>query len=281
MSPAKPLWREIASSLTLWSLGALAFTGLALYVVLWSGGDDTGDELLGLALDQWADLHDVLGLTFLGAAAVTLALGRPVWPSASAAHGAAALTLVVLVNLTLLQLPPVSWVLPEGDIDEEIESFEEEAEQLPYPGAGLEPLAAVAREMEMDATRVAIALQEAGLRYESLDETLEAIAARNGTTAGAVYEAIRHLEAAVLAPHEEAAREIVEARFMGHDVRGKTVGQLAAAASVPIEVALRRLRAAGMEAKADDMADAVAARSGAAPMDVLAALVIEGYQPKR
>lgn len=276
------LWREIAAGLALWSVGALALTGLVLYVLLWSGADGHADGgLLGLSLDAWADLHDVLGVAFLASVVAVLALGRPVWPTAPTAHGLAAATVTLLAGLTLMQLPPATWLLPADGEIEMAEPVDEEASDLPYPGADEDPVAAVARQMGMDETRVVIALQEAGLRYDTLDDSLESIAARNDTSAEAVYEAIRHLEAPVLAPHEETSIDIVESRFMGHEVRGKTVEQLATAASVPLELALRRLRAAGMEANPQDQADTVAARSGVTPMDVLAALVIEGYRPKR
>jgi hypothetical protein len=277
-----PFWREIAAGLALWSVGALAVTGLALYVLLWSGAGESGDSgLLGLSLDAWADLHDVLGVAFFASLLAMLALGRPVWPTAPQAHGLAAATLTLLAGLTLMQLPPATWLLPADDEIEYAEPADEAASALPYPGATEDPVAVVARQMGMEETRVAIALQEAGLRYDSLDDSLESIATRNDTSAEAVYEAIRHLEAPALAPPEETAVDIVEARFMGHEVRGKTVEQLAGAASVPLELALRRLRAAGMEANPQDQADAVAARSGVTTMDVLAALVIEGYRARR
>lgn len=276
------LWREIAAGLALWNVGALALTGLVLYVLLWSGADGQADgALLGLSLDAWADLHDVLGVAFLASVVAVLALGRPVWPAAPTAHGLAAAAVTLLAGLTLMQLPPATWLLPPDGEIEIAEPVDEEAGELPYPGADEDPVAAVARQMGMDETRVAIALQEAGLHYDTLDDSLESIAARNDTSAEAVYEAIRHLEAPVLAPHEETSIDIVESRFMGHEVRGKTVEQLAKAASVPLELALRRLRAAGMEANPQDQADTVAARSGVTPMDVLAALVIEGYRPRR
>ncbi|MCU0766989.1 MAG: DUF4405 domain-containing protein [Gammaproteobacteria bacterium] len=276
------LWREAAAGLAVWSLAALALTGLVLYAVLWTSPEEgAAPTLLGLSLDQWADVHDVLGIAFLVAALATLALGRPAWPVAPAAHGLAAAAVTVIVGLTLMHLPPATWLLPEGYPREAVESADEEPGALPYPGAGDEPLAAVAREMAMDPTRVVIALQEAGLHFESLDETLEAIAGHNGTTAAAVYDAIRHLEAPLLAPHEETPFDLVESRFMGHDVRGKTVAQLAEAASVPLDLALRRLRAAGIDAKPGELADTVASNSGVTPMDVLAALVVEGYRPRR
>ena len=276
------LWREIAAGLAIWTLGALGLTGVALHAVLWMGATEVPDAgLLRLTPDDWADLHDVFGLAFLASAATMLALGRPAWPARLPAHGVAALAIAALVALTLLHLPPASWLLPQTGAGEVMEPGEDEAGALPYPGAEQDPVSVVARQMEMDEVRVAIALQEAGLLYRSLDETLEAIATRNGTTADSVYEAIRHLEAPTLAPGEETAIDVVESRFMGRDVRGKTVEQLAEAASVPLDTALRRLRAAGIEAKPQDTGDAVAARSNVTPMDVLAVLVIEGYRPRR
>jgi hypothetical protein len=110
---------------------------------------------------------------------------------------------------------PVSVLLNPAEVaaDYEIEDGMGEAlSGLPYPGAEHESMAVVAQRMGMEPTRVEIALQEAKLVYRDLEQTLEGVAARNGTTASAVYAALRHLEAPPASPEEEAALDLAQKR---------------------------------------------------------------------
>jgi predicted DNA-binding protein YlxM (UPF0122 family) len=127
----------------------------------------------------------------------------------------------------------------------------------------------------MDTTRVTIALQEAKLRFQGLDESLAEIAERNGTSPEAVYDAIRHLEAPALAPHEEGTLDLIEARFAGRDIRTRSLAQLADEVSVPLETALERLRALGIEADASSTAGTLAAKHGLDPIDIVVVIAME------
>jgi predicted DNA-binding protein YlxM (UPF0122 family) len=127
----------------------------------------------------------------------------------------------------------------------------------------------------MDATRVRIALQGAGLRFQDLDDSLVEIAEKNGTTPQAVYDAIRHLEAPALAPHEEGTLDLIEARFAGRDIRTRSVAQLADETSVPLETALKRLEAVGIEAAPSTTAGTLAAKHGLEPIDVVIVIALD------
>jgi predicted DNA-binding protein YlxM (UPF0122 family) len=271
-------WVGIAGALAAWSLGLLAATGLVLYGIPWAGdeADLAAWRVLGLDAQQWADLHRVAGIALLVAGAVALALGRLEVTRRRAAHALAASLILLLAAATLWRWPPVSWLLEdEAELAAPgiVEPMEEEG--LPYPEAGDEPLAEVARNLGMDATRVRIALQGAGLRFQDLDESLAEIAENNGTTPRTVYEAIRHLEAPALAPHEEGTLDLIEARFAGRDIRTRSVAQLADENSVPLDTALQRLRALGIEADASTTAGTLAAKHGLDPIDVVVVIALE------
>ena len=270
-------WLEIAGALAAWSLGLLALTGLILYGIPWAGdeADLAAWRVLGLDAQQWADLHRVAGVALFAAAAAALALGRLELTRRRPAHALAAGLVVLLVVSTLLHWPPVSWLLEDEPSTETTAIAGTTEEGLPYPEAVDEPLAQVARNLGMDTTRVAIALQEAKLRFQGLDESLAEIAEHNGTTPEAVYDAIRHLEAPVLAPHEEGTLDLVEARFGGRDIRTRSIAQLADEASVPLDTALQRLRAVGIEADASTTAGTLAAKHGLDPIDIVVALALE------
>lgn len=270
-------WQEMAGALAAWSLGLLAATGLVLYGIPWAAEDMelAAWRVLGLDAQQWADLHRVAGIALFVAAAAALALGRLELTGRRLAHVAAAGLLILLVAATLLRWPPVSWLLEDEAAFATPEVVETVEEGLPYPEAAEEPLAQVARNLGMDATRVAIALQEAKLRFQGLDETLAEIAASNGTTAQAVYDAIRHLEAPAVAPAAEGTLDLIEARFAGRDIRTRSIAQLADEVSVPLETALQRLGALGIEADASTTAGTLAAKHGLDPIDVVVVLALD------
>lgn len=270
-------WQEMAGALAAWSLGLLAATGLVLYGIPWAAEDMelAAWRVLGLDAQQWADLHRVAGLALFVAAAAALALGRLELTGRRLAHVAAAGLLILLVAATLLRWPPVSWLLEDEAAFATPEVVETVEEGLPYPEAAEEPLAQVARNLGMDATRVAIALQEAKLRFQGLDETLAEIAASNGTTAQAVYDAIRHLEPRAVPPTAEGTLDLIEARFAGRDIRTRSIAQLADEVSVPLETALQRLGALGIEADASTTAGTLAAKHGLDPIDVVVVLALD------
>jgi predicted DNA-binding protein YlxM (UPF0122 family) len=270
-------WVEIAGALAAWSLGLLAVTGLVLYGIPWAGNevDFAAWRVLGLDAEQWADLHRVAGVALFAAAAGAVALGRLELTRRRSVHALAAALVVLLVVSTLLHWPPVSWLLAGAPSETTGEIAGTTDEGLPYPEAVDEPLAQLARNLGMDTTRVTIALQEAKLRFQGLDESLAEIAERNGTSPEAVYDAIRHLEAPALAPHEEGTLDLIEARFAGRDIRTRSLAQLADEVSVPLETALERLRALGIEADASSTAGTLAAKHGLDPIDVVVVIAME------
>jgi hypothetical protein len=270
-------WQALAGAVAAWALGLLAVTGLVLYGVPWADDAEfAGWRVLGMDAEQWSDLHRVAGGLLLAAAAAGLVFGGLQVTRRRSTHLLAAAIVLMLATTTLLRMPPASWLLTD-EAETETAEAGSAAEDLPYPAAAQEPLAQVARYLGMDETRVAIALQEAGLKFAGLDESLAAIAEANGTTAGAVYDAIRHLEpdAPVAAPQAEATLDLIEARFAGRDIRTRSIAQLADEASIPLETALRRLRAAGLEAESWTTAGTLAARHGLEPLDVVVLLAVE------
>lgn len=270
-------WQELAGALAAWTLGLLAVTGLVLYGIPWAADDAelAAWQVLGLDAQQWADLHRIAGIALLVAAAGALALGRVELTRRRLAHAVAAGLVVLLAAATLLRWPPVSWLLEDEAAFATQDVVETLEDGLPYPEAAEEPIAQVARNLGMDATRVSIALQEAKLIFRDLDETLAEIAANNGTTPQVVYDAIRHLEPPALAPREESALDLLEARFAGRDIRTRSIAQLADETSVPLETALERLRALGIEADPSTTAGTLAAKHGLDPIDVVVAIALE------
>jgi len=214
-------FQAYADATLAWALGGMVITGLVLYLPLPDPEVTAEPAVFGIDFLTWLDLHRAFGGLFL-AAGVGSMLGRLAPHRAgfgaglggervtsTARHGVAALLAAAVAIMALAHWWPVSVLLTPTEIVEDLEP----AAALPYPDAEHESLAAVARRMGMEATRVEIALQEAKLLYRDLEQTLEAVAARNATTPGAVYAALRHLEAAPVSAEEEAALDLAQKRL--------------------------------------------------------------------
>lgn len=223
MPPRTPI-QPYADAALAWALGGMIATGLVLYLPLPDPEVAAEPAVFGIDLLSWMNLHRAFGGLFLAAGAVSM-LGRLAPPrtglggslaspgvAPAARHGVAALLAAAVAIMAMAHWWPVSVLLNPVEVAQDYEIDDGSGSGLPYAGAEHESIAAVARRMGMEATRVEIALQEARLVYRDLEQTLEAVAARNATTAGVVYAALRHLEAAPPPPEAEAALDLAQKR---------------------------------------------------------------------
>lgn len=208
-----------------WALGGMLLTGLVLYLPIPDPEVAAEPAVFGIDLLTWMNLHRAFGGLFLASGAASL-LGRlaPASPGAGygaggasltrgARHAVAALLAATVAIMAVAHWWPVSVLLNPVETVEDHEVEDGAGSALPYAGAEHESIAVVARRMGMEVTRVEIALQEARLLYRDLEQTLEAVAARNATTPDAVYAALRHLEAPPPTPEEEAALDLAVKRL--------------------------------------------------------------------
>lgn len=208
-----------------WALGGMLLTGLVLYLPIPDPEVAAEPAVFGVDLLTWMNLHRAFGGLFLASGAASL-LGRlaPAYPGAGhgvggasltrgARHAVAALLAATVAIMALAHWWPVSVLLNPVETVEDHEVEDGAGSALPYAGAEHESIAVVARRMGMEVARVEIALQEARLLYRDLEQTLEAVAARNATTPDVVYAALRHLEAPPPTPEEEAALDLAVKRL--------------------------------------------------------------------
>lgn len=221
-------FQAYADATLAWALGGMVVTGLVLYLPLPDPEVTAESAVFGIGFLTWLDLHRAFGGLFLAAGAGSM-LGRLAPHRAgfgagfggervtsTSRHGVAALLAAAVAIMALAHWWPVSVLLTPTEIEQGLEIDDgagEPGEALPYPGAEHESIAVVAHRMGMEATRVEIALQEAKLLYRDLEQTLEAVAARNATSPGTVYAALRHLEAAPVSAEEEAALDLAQKRL--------------------------------------------------------------------
>jgi Domain of unknown function (DUF4405) len=197
--------RRVASLTMLFAFAVMAITGIILFIVphgrvaYWAGW-----SMLGLSKTQWGDIHTTMGLLMLLAGVTHVVFN---WRSImvylknrarelrvlTPEFNVAAVIAVVVVVFTLLQLPPVTWVVDLGSRikDDAAVAYGEP----PYGHAEQSTLAAFIANMRWDEQASLDALREAGYEFEGRGRTLLEVADANGTTPQAVYVAMRPVAA--------------------------------------------------------------------------------------
>ncbi|MGE4299192.1 MAG: DUF4405 domain-containing protein [Desulfovibrionaceae bacterium] len=268
--------RKITSLTALCSFLVLTLTSVVLYIVpegrvaYWSDW-----KLWGMTKGQWGDVHVTIGVLFLIAICLHLWYNwkpivlylknraralRVFTPAGTIAMALTAMT----VAGTLLMAPPFSWVLHLG------ESFKDNAAatygEPPYGHAELSTMQTFAKRMALDLDVALAALDKAGIRTEGAQDTMLAIAQRNGITPKAVYEAIT---AAQPAPAPGAAA-FPDAPPPGFGRR--TLADVCSEYSLHPPDMVRALKAAGMTARVEQTVKEIAADAGVDPTAVFTVL---------
>jgi Domain of unknown function (DUF4405) len=258
---ARPLsWRAFFSFVVVFAFAVLAVTGIALYVTPpgrvanWSGW-----TLAGLTKTNWQAVHMVFGFTFLVAGAFHLFFNWKVLLNylRSRVHTGiprgreAALASVIgvaLLALSIADVPPVSAVASVRD--RVANSWSTTSTEPPIPHAELLPVDKVATLLKVP-VETAVERLSSGGSPVSASMTLEEIARQRGVTPREVYDRI----AAVTA-------KTAPAPVVGAGMGWKTVRQIAEEQRVAVDTAVARLRAAGIEASADESLREIAQRNG-------------------
>jgi len=278
--------RSLTAFLVTWAFIVLTVTGLVLYVVPqgrvaywvhWS--------LLGMEKHQWAWVHMMFGGVLIVSGVLHLYFNWKPFMGyfAKRVKGhlqvkreivIATVLTVLIFGLSVLNLPPASWVfeLNAGIKDSWVTSADLEP---PFGHAEEVSLATMARRIGLDLGPALRALREQGIRFDSEKDSLEAIARANGITPMDVYAVIRPHRAAADQPRRAVhSREDIEARYAGTGLGRKALSEMAQTLGVETATAMERLRSAGIEAAAEDTARKVADRHGISPID-LAVLMSE------
>lgn len=271
--------RRIVSLTALLSLVLVLLTSVVLYieppgrVAYWAGW-----RLLGLSKEQWGAVHINIGVLFLAA------LGLHVWynwtPLVSYLKDkarnfrlftreftwAAGITLAFVLG-TLLGLPPLSWI-PEGNI-----WFQDRAARIygepPYGHAELSTLKTFASRLNLDLDAALERLRRAGVTVAGPEETLQAVALRQGVTPQALYR--------IMQPETPpgAARALPAAPPPGTGSR--SLADVCQEYGLNIKEAGQRLADAGMASRPDQSLKEIATAAGKAPDEVWT--ILRSIQP--
>jgi hypothetical protein len=286
--------RALTSLMSAAGLLVMGLTGLVAYVMpqgrvaYW-----TDWRLLGLSKTQWGDIHIISSILFLVAAGFHLYLNwKPFvgYLRAKAARAAglrrelvlalAALALVVAAGVA--PFPPFSWLL---DLNQWAKDawVATPAHEPPFGHAEELALGAFAKKMRIPPEAALAELRAAGYQVPGLRATLLSIARANGARPMELYAAIRHLEKAPPQPAGGAYTAAgVEEAFAGTGIGNKTLAGVAEMSRLSQETLRARLAAKGLEMGGETTVKQAADAGGlASPLEMLKALLVEDYQPRR
>jgi hypothetical protein len=283
--------RSLIAFLVTWSFLALTVTGVILYIVphgriaFW-----THWSLLGLEKEQWAGVHMMFGGIFIATGVLHLYYNWKPFKKylAERMEGhirvkrelvlSVALT-VLVIALSVLDLPPASWVFNWNAQIKRAWVTSPELEP-PYGHAEESSLAGLAKRMDLDLPAAMAALEAEGVRFDSERDSLERIARANGTTPMAIYAIMQRFASAPgrvvltgLTPLD------VETRYAGSGLGRKSLGELLEQLGLDRATALRRLREANISAEPQDNVRQLAEQHGDTPIELLKIMLIPGYRP--
>ena len=283
--------RSLIAFLVTWSFLVLTVTGVILYIVphgriaFW-----THWSLLGLEKEQWAGVHMMFGGIFIATGVLHLYYNWKPFKKylAERMEGhirvkrelvlSVALT-VLVIALSVLDLPPASWVFNWNAQIKRAWVTSPELEP-PYGHAEESSLAGLAKRMDLDLPAAMAALEAEGVRFDSERDSLERIARANGTTPMAIYAIMQRFASAPgrvvltgLTPLD------VETRYAGSGLGRKSLGELLEQLGLDRTTALRRLREANISAEPQDNVRQLAEQHGDTPIELLKIMLIPGYRP--
>lgn len=259
--------RRITSLTALLAFAMLILTSLILYMVPagrvanWAGW-----TLWGLSKEQWTAVHLNLGVLLLlsmilhlyynWAALVSYLKNRArqVRILTPEFNISLLITLVVCAG-TLSDLPPMSSIVGLGDALSEQGNLA--YGEPPYGHAELSPLEDFTAKIDIPLEQALAALQDAGIAVVSPGQTLQEIAAANGTSPQHIYLAIKP------APAPGSETRMPEEAPAGTGKR--TLAQICEIYQLDPEQVLQGLRREGIVADADQMMKDIAAANSLDP----------------
>ena len=276
--------RKITSLTALLSFVCMVVTSLILYIVPQGRVAYWADwTLLGLDKTQWGDLHINMGLLFL------LSIGLHIYynwkvilaylkdkarnvkiftPDFNAAF---VLTLVILAG-TLLAVPPFNWPLLLNTHLKDAAAVK--YGEPPYGHAELSPLDQLARKTGLVLPEAVAALKDAGIRFDSEQDTLQAIARQNQRSPQDIFGLMQGAAAAASAP----GLPVDPPPGMGK----KTLMAICQTYALPIDAITGVLEGRGLKVQPELTLKEIGVNNGISPMAVYDAIreAAEAIGPK-
>ena len=277
------MFKKSVSLILFFSLFFLMLTALEVFIAPAARVASWADwTFLGLSREHWEAAHMGMGLLFLGAGVLHLALN---WDGLldhlRDADGAvviftrpffAGLAVALAVFIwTLSGMPPMGQIVSLSDFFKQraVETYGEP----PYAEAQRSTLESLARRMGMDKDKALALLRLKNIKAESADLTLAEIARQNGVAPGGVFEALRM----VMEPSGGNAAGLPASPPPG--LGRRKLSDICEEYGVPQATAMARLAAAGIKAEPSWTLTDTAKANNALPIAVYEAMRTEKPTP--
>ena len=275
--------RGLISLLTALSFLIMATSGLILFIVPQGRIASWVDwRFLGLAREQWGDMHISTSLLFVLAGVWHTAINwralvgyfRDRTRKTVALKGELAVAALMTVFFTVgavYKIPPVSYVLA---LNETVKSawVRTPADEPVVAHGELLAFSAFAKKADIPLDAALAELRRQGVRVAGPDEKLIDIARNNDTSPAALYQRIEKLalSSAVVLWDEPRVTD----RYDGKGIGRRTLADLCTETGVDTALAVRKLTERGLKASPEDTLKALADQSAQTPIDVLKIVLV-------
>jgi hypothetical protein len=265
--------RRFVSLVLLWSFTLLLLTSIMLFVAPQGKVANWADwHLWGLSKVQWGNLHINLGWLFVIASIVHVVLN---WGAIRSYIKAKAVqtkpgTRDVLVSIlltaavgfgTYFEVPPFQWVINAN------EAIKEKAAKTygdpPYGHAEISSVKVFTKKTGLDLKQSMQALNKAGFKVESPEETLLSIAQRNGVAPKALFEV---MQTAVPPPALVPGGGFPASPPAGTGMM--PLSKICTTYGVDVQVAIQALKDKGIEATPEMTMKEIGQKAGRSLMDI-------------
>jgi hypothetical protein len=268
----------------------MSITGLILYIVpqgriaYWVTW-----ELLGMTKTEWGNIHIISSILFIIAGAFHIYFNWSIllnYFKKKAEAGirlkkelsiAGIVSLIIVVG-ALYSIPPISYLLDFNEFIKDSWIVSDEYEP-PFGHAEELSLKTFSAKMEIDLGKAFDELKANGIDFESTEQSLLEIAEKNGVSPMDLYMLIKKFEPSkAITDSTVYTAEMVEIEFSGTGIGNRSFQGICESFGIDISLARSRLARNGIDIKADDTLKKTAERYDTESIELLKAILVEGYE---
>jgi hypothetical protein len=252
----------------------------------------TNWRFLGLTKTSWGDVHVIGCVLFLVAGGFHIYFNwRPLtgyfldrFKGGLKLTKELAVTLVVMLCVVvgaIYRIPPLSYV---SDLSARAkESWVSREYEPPFGRAELLDLRSFCKKQEIPLDKALAQLQARGIKVGDQKDSVAKIAKRNGQSPLQLYVVIKPLEGNAVAQQTAAALtpQQVEEKYAGSGIGRKTLAEVTESMNLDKAKVSQRLAGLNIDAKVDEPLKQAAERNKLAPIELLKAILIEDYDPRK
>lgn len=285
--------RSLASLMTAAGFLIMTVSGLVAFVVphgriaYW-----TEWRFLGLTKNNWGDIHVIGCVLFLVAGGFHIYFNwRPLTGYfLDKVQGGLKLTKELAITLVVMlcfvvgaiyRVPPLSYVSDLGDRAKE--SWVSREYEPPFGRAELLDLRSFCKKQEIPLDKALAEFQARGIAVGDPKDSLAQIAKRNVKSPVDLYMVVKSLEgnAVPQAGAPALTPEAVEEKYAGSGIGRKTMAEVTASMRLDKAKISRRLTGLKIDVKENEPLKQAAERNKLAPIELLKAILVDDYDPRK